>query len=150
MQRSFPNTSQADLKRVFESVVYSEKAKEFFFPNALDAVALASKKGYRKLLLSYGDVAYKTRFFTYCGIDAHFSPEEIVITNEKKNDMVATLPLEPSVIIVNDVADETRGMITALQDSGHKVKAFLFAPDPEVSLDGLESFFSFSTLQHSL
>ena len=139
------------LRPVLEEVVYTGRGVPYFFPHALESVTAAQERGYRNLLLSYGDQAFKERWFRSIGLEHVFAPTDIYITNVRKGEMLSTLQLTHEVLIVNDVFNETESMIDNLLRSGHTVRGFHFVADPE-KLTGeptseyITNFSSFATL----
>lgn len=122
--------SKEELAPTLENIVYTDMGKPYFFPHALSAVAHGKEKGYAHYLLSYGDEAFKTKWFLALGLSALFSPEETVISNKKKPELLRNLSLSGEVIVVNDVLAETEAMSEALQREGVQVRAYHFSPEP--------------------
>ena len=143
-----------ELTPTLERIVYTELGRSFFFPHALETVLSAKQKGYAHYLLSYGDNAFKQKWFASLGLLEYFSSEEILITNKKKPLVLGHLTLRNSVIVVNDVLTETREVLDALTLRGHTSVAYQFTVEPSVleekTYDGVNYFTDFLTLRDTL
>jgi len=146
---------ELDLLNVIERVVYSNAARAYFFDGALESVDYAKQKGYRNILLSYGDPDFKHRWFESLGVYEYFSLDDVKITTIKKPEMIKSLPLHEVVTVVNDVLAETKQIVDVLSQAGYIVAGYHFVEKPEdftdePSEEHITNFSDFKTIRNAL
>jgi phosphoglycolate phosphatase-like HAD superfamily hydrolase len=99
------------LLETFTQQVFSHEASDYLYPGSKELVAAARGAYDDLLLVSYGDHLFKDEFFKHSGMTKLFKPEEIIITKERKAQLIGRLPNYKFITIVNDVLEETQEMI---------------------------------------
>jgi|SRR3989344_1087544 len=115
-------TRPTELKKIFEKTVYSNKARSYFYPGAINFLKQVRKSGNPRILLSSGDRGFKNKLFRSLGLGVFFP--QFHITKKPKKDFIKKLRPEHPVILVNDVLKETEDMVRELQKVSPKTRAF--------------------------
>lgn len=121
------HTGITNARELFEQVVYEPKAKEYLYEGALELIQNLKRAG-RVIVLSYGDTAFKQRWFEACGLTAVLPNNAFMVTAQPKRKFLQTLPLSSNVLLINDILPETLEMLQVLEKRGVATHAILFCP----------------------
>jgi len=119
------NFDRNTLLEIFKKQVYSPTVKKFYYPYALKLMAKVKNAQNEMILISYGDKKFKETFFKHCGIYEFFSPENVYIINKPKVKTLESFFNYSTIIVINDVLEETEQMLKKLNKAGTRAHAFL-------------------------